>query len=84
MSLLGTAKPGQYLTGKINKVTFQMITAYGIAVKNGFKGTEEEWLVSLEANPERIKQYVNEYLEQNPTTVDTTLTVESMVLQLQS
>ena len=49
MSLLGKANPGQYLTGKINKVTFQIITAYGLAVKNGFKGTEEEWLTYLSA-----------------------------------
>ena len=47
MSLRGTAKPGQYLTGRINEVTFQLITAYGVAVKNGFHGTEQEWLDSL-------------------------------------
>lgn len=98
MSLRGNGTPGQYLTGKINKVTFQIITAYGLAVKNGFKGTEEEWLThlsaygiackngfegteeewltSLEANPERIQQYVKEYLAENPVSVDTTLTKE--------
>lgn len=27
------------------------MSAYQIAVKNGFKGTEKEWLASLEADP---------------------------------
>lgn len=76
MSLEGNLKPGQQLSGSINSIRLLTVTAYGIAVKNGFKGTEEEWLLSLEANPETIKRYVNEYLEQNPTTVDTTLTKE--------
>lgn len=74
MSVLGNAVAGQNLKGRINAVDILTISAYGIAVKNGFKGTEEEWLKSLEANPETIQQFVNEYLEQNPTTVDTTLT----------
>ncbi len=43
------------------------LSAYEIAVKNGFKGTESEWLASLSsANPEIIKASVNEYLEKNP------------------
>lgn len=75
MSLRGTAKPGQYLTGKINKVTFQIITAYGVAVKNGFKGTEEEWLASLQANPDLVEQFVNEYLDENPVVTDTSLSI---------
>lgn len=76
MSLEGNAVAGQTLKGRINAIDILTISAYGIAVKHGFKGTEEEWLASLEANPERIKQYVNEYLEENPTTVDTTLSLE--------
>lgn len=76
MSLEGSATAGQVLKGRINAVDILTISAYGIAVKNGFKGTEEEWLQSLEANPERIQRYVNEYLEEHPTTVDTTLTKE--------
>lgn len=31
------------------------LTAYGIAVKHGFQGTEEEWLASLEAGELQIK-----------------------------
>lgn len=76
MNLEGYLKPGQEISGSVNSLSVLTISAYGIAVKHGFKGTEEEWLISLEANPERIQYYVNEYLEQNPTTVDTTLTNE--------
>lgn len=78
MSLRGTAKPGQYLTGSINKVTYQIISAYGVAVKNGFKGTEEEWLLSLQANPDLVKHYVTEYLSENPVATDATLSQTSM------
>ena len=63
MSLLGQANPGQYLTGKINKVTFQIITAYGIAVKNGFEGTEEEWLASLKGDPPTHEQITNAVID---------------------
>ncbi len=73
MSLRATAKPGQYLTGNINKVTFQIISAYGVAVMNGFKGTEEDWLLSLQANPDLVKHYVTEYLNENPVATDATL-----------
>lgn len=76
MNLEGNLKPGQQISGSINSLSVLTISAYGIAVKHGFKGTEEEWLRSLEANPERIQQFVEEYLEQNPTTVDTTLSNE--------
>jgi hypothetical protein len=76
MSLEGNAVAGQTLKGRINAIDILTISAYGIAVKHGFKGTEEEWLKSLEANPEIIKGFVNEYLEENPTTVDTTLSNE--------
>jgi hypothetical protein len=75
MSLEGNAVPGQVLKGRINAVDILTISAYGIAVKNGFKGTEEEWLRSLEANPDTIQRYVNEYMEENPVAVDTTLSV---------
>jgi hypothetical protein len=78
MTLEGNATAGQELVGSINSLSVLTINAYGIAVKNGFKGTEEEWLMSLEANPERIKQFVNEYMESHPVSVDTTLTIEGM------
>ena len=47
MSLSGSAKPGEVLRGRINHVDVLAISAYGVAVKNGFEGTEEEWLLSL-------------------------------------
>lgn len=75
MNLRGTATPGQYLTGNINKMTYQLITAYGIAVKNGFNGTEEEWLDSLVANPDIIVDTVNAYMDEHPVAVDTTLSI---------
>lgn len=46
MSLEGTAT-GKTLVGSIQKCDMLTISAYGIAVKNGFQGTEEEWLNSL-------------------------------------
>ena len=33
--------------GRINRLSVLCIDAYGVAVKNGFKGTVEEWLESL-------------------------------------
>lgn len=74
----GTAKAGQYLTGKLNKVSIQLISAYGIAVKNGFKGTEEEWLNSLSVNQSAIAEAVNEYLRDNPVSVDPTLSLSGI------
>ncbi len=49
MSLEGKAE-GKTLVGSINKVDTLTISAYGIAVKNGFEGTEEEWLASLKGD----------------------------------
>lgn len=33
--------------GRVNQLSVLTIDAYGVAVKNGFKGTVEEWLASL-------------------------------------
>ena len=49
MSLKGNVD-GQTLVGSINKCDVLTISAYGIAVKNGFEGTEEEWLASLKGD----------------------------------
>ena len=46
MSLQGKAAAKE-LRGKINGLDVLTIDAYAIAVKNGFKGTEAEWLASL-------------------------------------
>ena len=39
------------------------LSAYEIAVKNGFEGTEQEWLEYMKASDEQVKNAVNEYLE---------------------
>lgn len=46
MSLTGKAA-GKVLRGRINRLDTLCVNAYEIAVKNGFEGTEEEWLESL-------------------------------------
>lgn len=47
MSLQGDVKPSNTISGSINLLKSEIINAYDIAVKNGFEGTEEEWLASL-------------------------------------
>lgn len=51
MSLEGTASTPSTLRGKINTLDTKVINAYDLAVKNGFKGTEAEWLASLNGEP---------------------------------
>ena len=46
MSLQGSATATE-LRGKINSLDVLCVDAYAIAVKNGFDGTEKEWLASL-------------------------------------
>lgn len=55
----------------------EYISAYGIAVKHGFEGTEEEWLNSLKASDgvvddDIIRDAVNDYLAENPITAPVT------------
>lgn len=47
MSLQGKASANEVLKGRISRCNTQVINAYHIAVKNGFEGTETEWLASL-------------------------------------
>ena len=47
MSLEGKATADSVLRGKINRLDVLVIDAYGVAVRNGFEGTEKEWLASL-------------------------------------
>lgn len=54
MSLEGKATPGGILRGKINNCDLLTISAYGIAVKNGFHGTEQEWLDSLKGGSSAV------------------------------
>ena len=44
--------------GRINRISVLCIDAYGVAVKNGFEGTVEEWLESL--NGETAYDYAKE------------------------
>lgn len=48
MSLTGNAKADKVLRGRINRLDTLCISAYEIAVKHGFEGTEAEWVASLE------------------------------------
>lgn len=47
MSLLAQAAPKEEVKGRINTIKIYSESAYEIAVRNGFKGTEKEWLESL-------------------------------------
>lgn len=47
MSLEGKATAETILRGKINSLDVLTIDAYAVAVRNGFEGTEAEWLESL-------------------------------------
>lgn len=49
MSLQGNATATE-LRGKINSLDVLCVDAYAIAVKNGFEGTEAEWLASLKGD----------------------------------
>lgn len=60
MSLTGNAKANDVLKGKINLLkTIKGYSAYEVAVINGFRGTEEEWLVSLEGIPTAVVEIVD-------------------------
>lgn len=78
MSLEGKATAGQELKGRINAIDILTLSAYGIAVKHGFEGTEEEWLDSLSLSDDEIRQAVNEYLDTHPVYIDKTLSVSDM------
>lgn len=51
MNLKGTAEQQSLLRGTIHNLEVITISAYAIAVKHGFKGTEEQWLESLKGGP---------------------------------
>ena len=55
--------------GRINRLSVLCIDAYGVAVKNGFEGTVDEWLASLKGDPpsdEQIAKAVAYYFANNP------------------
>ena len=47
MSINGTPEALRDIRGAINKNDTLVVSAYDIAVKHGFKGTEAEWIASL-------------------------------------
>lgn len=51
--------------GRLNRLSVLCIDAYGVAVRNGFDGTVEEWLDSLKPSDEQIAQAVSDYMEKN-------------------
>ena len=53
------------LKGSIKAFNVYHTDAYMIAVKNGFEGTEAEWLESLHISPEETEAAVNKYLKEN-------------------
>ena len=66
MSLTGNATTDKVLRGRINRLDTLCISAYEIAVKHGFSGTEEEWLASLRADKfteEDMQDIINEVSE---------------------
>ena len=65
MSLSGNAEAGNVLRGKITSADILLMSAYAIAVKNGFEGTEEEWLASLKGekgDPFEYEDFTEEQL----------------------
>jgi hypothetical protein len=53
MSLTGNAT-GKVLRGRINRLDTLCLSAYELAVKHGFEGTEEEWLESMKPAPPNL------------------------------
>ena len=56
--------------GRINRLSVLCIDAYGVAVKNGFDGTVDEWLASLKGDSpsdEQVAKAVADYFKNNPT-----------------
>lgn len=68
--LTGQLSSSQCLTGKTNISEIikgkDGLSAYEIAVQNGFEGTEIEWLTSLGASQEEIVSAVETYFADNP------------------
>ena len=75
MSIEGNATGGQVIKGKANRLDALTISAYAIAVKNGFKGTEKEWLESLKGEAaapvtdQQIAAAVAAYMAEHPVDV---------------
>lgn len=70
MSLEGKATTDTVLRGKINSLDVLTIDAYGVAVRNGFEGTEEEWLATLGNGGSTVVVAANSIGEVETITVD--------------
>ena len=67
--------------GRINRLSVLCITAYDIAVKHGFEGTEEEWLESLKSvTDEQVAKALADYFAKNPITSGSTATIGEVEL----
>jgi hypothetical protein len=54
MNLKGSAGSKSLLRGSIHNLKTISLSAYAIAVKNGYKGTEKEWLESLKGQSAQV------------------------------
>ena len=50
--LIGTLQAQETLEGNLSNDVLRGYSAYEVAVQNGFKGTEKEWLESLKGEAE--------------------------------
>ena len=57
-NIVGNVSGATRLSGTIGTVFQSGASAYDIAVKNGFVGTEKEWLASLKGEPGSMTQII--------------------------
>ena len=62
MSLKGTSSATNLLRGSINSLKTLTLSAYAIAVQNGFDGTEKEWLESLKRGIAKVEVTANSFI----------------------
>ena len=60
MDILTYLLAKKYVDTKIEEAGIQGKSAYEIAVENGFKGTEQEWLESLKGETPDLSGYFSE------------------------
>lgn len=74
MSLKGTTESQSLLRGSIHNLEVLTLSAYQIAVKYGFQGTEQEWIESVGGGGSLPEVYVG---EKEPTTSNIKLWVDT-------
>lgn len=72
--IVGSIKSKYELTGNIMETILVGLSAYEVAVKNGYEGTEEEWLNSLSVHVEVVSDKEHEYILSITTSDGTFLT----------